>query len=674
MEEMASTDTQAMTGVLSEISEIVSETMELTEIFERVADVVRRVIPFEDMGIVRVVDGEKAILHAHTQAGKVSKGHLEPWPLTAWSPRWRPRPEPVPRIEDARAELDPKFPVDGYALEGGLGSGMWEPFRRGDTFGGGVWLSSHTTHAFRDEHQEMFKPIAALLGSAVEHWRIWDTERRRRERLDQVENLLGTLAESLDVREVFQRLSTELKPILPHDLMNLTELDLGGRTIRVVAFAGDIEVRTDLFPLTGDEVEDQVDFAIVDDICKEIPADNERRRLIRGSGMRSWLHVPLWLSGEVRGSLSFLHREPHRYDREDAEVALLVAARVALTLSFRKLSDQARLTAESRARAERLEATVETLARELRSRGAGRVVGDSPAWKEVMRQVGRVASSETTVLITGESGTGKEVVSSLIHQGSARAEKALVAINCAALPEQLLESELFGHEKGAFTGAIATKVGHLEQAEGGTLFLDEIAEMSPQVQAKFLRVLETREFQRVGGERAIKADVRVIAATNRNLAERIATQLFREDLFYRLNVFAIHIAPLRERSEDILPMAEAFLEDLGRLMGRSVAGISNEAREWLLSYAWPGNVRELRNAMERAILLCDGGLITREHLPRPAAEPADPGDEGVNLESMERRLIQRALDQASGNKSRAAKLLGLTRAQLYTRLEKHGIR
>jgi transcriptional regulator with PAS, ATPase and Fis domain len=298
------------------------------------------------------------------------------------------------------------------------------------------------------------------------------------------------------------------------------------------------------------------------------------------------------------------------------------------------------------------------------------------------------------VLITGESGTGKEVISNLIHQGSARAGKPSIAINCAALPEQLLESELFGHEKGAFTGAATFKIGRIEQAAGGTLFLDEIAEMSPAVQAKLLRVLEQREFQRLGGTRTIKADVRVVAATNRNLATAIARQTFREDLYYRLNVFQIHIPALRDRRQDILPLAEAFLEDLGRNMGRPAAGISRDAREWLLSHAWPGNVRELRNAIERAILLCDGGLITHDHLPAPMSLPAEPlaiaangaadgtrngshngshSGEIVDLGSMERTLVQRALDKSRGNKTRAAQLLGVTRAQLYSRLSKYGL-
>jgi transcriptional regulator with GAF, ATPase, and Fis domain len=685
-------DQASLASVLAEVAETASETLELQEVFERVATSIRRLIPFDNMGVVRILDGQWAVLHATTVPCQEHNAECtEPEPLTSWSPRLRPRSGPIRRVDDAAVELDPAFPFDAAILSKGVGSCLWEAFRMAESFSGGVWLCAYRPYAFTDGHQEILRPIAALLGSAVEHWRIWDTERRRRERLERLEQLLGALAESLDIREVFARLSAAVQPVLSHHMLVLTELDVRARTIRFAAHAGeaDVPVPTEPVALTEEETSRRAaDFELIRDIPAELAPATERERLIVASGMRSWLRVPVWLSGEVRGSLSFFHREPARYDRGDVEVASRLADRIALMLSHQKLAEEARVATEAQERAELLEATVEALARELESRGRGRVVGTSPAWKDVLLQVGRVASSDTTIFISGESGTGKEVVSHLLHQGSPRARKPFVAINCAALPEQLLESELFGHEKGAFTGAVATKIGRLEQAEGGTLFLDEIAEMSPLVQAKLLRVLEEREFQRLGGTRTLRANVRVIAATNRDLALAIARQEFREDLYYRLNVFEIRVPPLRERPDDVLLLAEYFLEDLGRSMGRPAAGISRDAREWLLAYAWPGNVRELRNAIERAILLCDGGLITREHLPaavgrpeaaRPAgsngplddAAPFPPG--GVDLEAMERGFVRKALGQTRGNKSKAARLLGLTRAQLYSRLEKYGL-
>jgi len=692
-------DQRAIVRALTEVAETAAETLDLQEVFDRVASSIRTVLPFDHMGVVRIVDGDRAVLHATTVPCETGEHACSgPMTLSAWSPRLRPVPGPKRRIDDAYEELDADFPVDRDILSAGVRSTLWEPFRPAEELRGGVWLSAFEPAAFTDQHQEILGPFAALLGSAVDHWRIWDVERRRRERLDRLEVLFGTLAEALDVREVFERISQAVQPVLPHDVLILTELDDHDRnTFRLVATAGKDKatVPSERFRLTPEELASRSrEFEILRDLPVELTPDTERNRKVIKSGMRSWLRVPVRRWGEVRGSLVFLDREPAQFAEEDVEVARRIADRIALALSHHRLAEEARIAAEACERARALEATVATLTRELEARGQNRIIGVSRSWKEVLLQVGRVAASETTALITGESGTGKEVVSRLIHQGSPRAKKPFVAINCAALPEQFLESELFGHEKGAFTGAVATKVGRIEQAAGGTLFLDEIAEMSPLLQAKLLRVLQERELQRLGGTKTIRVDVRVVAATNRDLTAAMARGQFREDLYYRLNVFEIRVPALRERREDILPLAESFLEELAPTMPRPAAGISRDAREWLLAYAWPGNVRELRNAIERAILLCDGGLITREHLPavigRPEQArsrngngssldahldpeaPLPPG--GVDLDDVERDYVQKALDQTRGNKAKAARLLGLTRSQLYTRLEKYGMR
>jgi transcriptional regulator with PAS, ATPase and Fis domain len=385
----------------------------------------------------------------------------------------------------------------------------------------------------------------------------------------------------------------------------------------------------------------------------------------------------------VFGSVFFLSREIDRFADDDIDFARRVADHLALALSHERLADVARRAAESREAAARLEAQVATLTRELEARtGQRRVVGQSRLWKEVLSQATRVAHTETTVLLTGESGTGKEVVARFIHHASRRSRGAFVAINCAALPDQLLESELFGHERGAFTGAVATKPGRIEQANGGVLFLDEVGEMAPAVQAKLLRVLEEREFMRLGSTRIQHADIRVIAATNRDLHAAMRRGEFREDLYYRLGVFEIALPPLRDRPDDILALADSFLDEIGESVGRPAAGIARDAKDQLLAYGWPGNVRELRNAIERAVILADGGYIRSEHLPvaapRPAAAPegATVGPlptGGINLEAIERSLVIKALSQARHNKTRAAKLLGLTRAQLYSRIEKYGL-
>jgi transcriptional regulator with PAS, ATPase and Fis domain len=343
-------------------------------------------------------------------------------------------------------------------------------------------------------------------------------------------------------------------------------------------------------------------------------------------------------------------------------------------------------TDEGQARASRLEARVRALIAERDVRtGSRRVEGDSPEWMRTLTQATQVAATETTVLLLGESGTGKEVVARYLHRASSRSGGPFVALNCAALPEQLLEAELFGYERGAYTGATQSKPGQLEQAAGGTLFLDEVAEMSPSAQAKFLRVLQEREFQRLGGTRVLRADTRIVAATNRDLTRAIANGQFREDLYYRLNVFAIRLPALRDRRSDILSLSDAFMSEIGGRHERTPAGFSRAARELLMEYHWPGNVRELRNTIERAVILCDGGTITVDHLglapassstapaahesdPAPFAQPSCAGD----LQSMERAMIGQALQNARFNKSKAAKALGLTRHQLYVRMRKYG--
>jgi len=336
--------------------------------------------------------------------------------------------------------------------------------------------------------------------------------------------------------------------------------------------------------------------------------------------------------------------------------------------------------AEARARAEPPETQLKSLAG--RRDGGRPAIGQSAIWKDALRKAVQVASTETTVLLQGESGTGKEVVARFIHRASPRKDGPFVALNCAALAEQLLESELFGHDRGAFTGAQAAHAGKIEQAAGGVLFLDEVVEMSPAVQAKFLRVLEEREYQRLGGTRTLKADVRVLVATNRDLKAAMSGGAFREDLYYRLAVFDIVLPPLRERAGDISLLTDAFLEAAGRFVGRAAAGISDAARQKLLAYSWPGNVRELRNAIERAVILCDGGPITSEHLSLDVTSASAAfrtaslvGSQRVlpSAEAAEYELIREALARSGNNKAKAARLLGLTRAQLRSRIEKHGL-
>ncbi len=314
----------------------------------------------------------------------------------------------------------------------------------------------------------------------------------------------------------------------------------------------------------------------------------------------------------------------------------------------------------------------------------GELIGRSRAMRDLFHLLETVAATSSTVLITGETGTGKELVARAIHYNSPRRAHRFVALNCAAIPETLLEAELFGYVRGAFTGAVATRAGRLEQAHRGTLFLDEIGTMSPALQAKLLRVLQEREFERVGDNRPVRIDVRIVAATNADLAERVAEGSFREDLYYRLNVIPIHLPPLRERREDIPLLAQHFVKRLGREMTPPRANVtfSQEALRCLMAFSWPGNVRQLENIVERTLALTPGrSEIEVTDLPpeiRAASEsPPDEvvlPDEGLDLDEylqrIERRLIRQALEKSGGNKRRAAQLLGLKRTTLVEKLKR----
>jgi transcriptional regulator with GAF, ATPase, and Fis domain len=327
------------------------------------------------------------------------------------------------------------------------------------------------------------------------------------------------------------------------------------------------------------------------------------------------------------------------------------------------------------------------------------IIGQSPALREVFTIMEKVAPTDSTVLVTGESGTGKELMVRALHRSSARTGQPFVPINCGAIPKELLESELFGHEKGAFTHAIRARPGRFEMAEGGTVFLDEIGEMDLALQVKILRVLQEREFERVGGTRTQKADVRVVAATNRDLEKEVEAGRFREDLFYRLNVIPVCLPPLRDRGEDVILLADHFLTRACQSKMRDKLALSPEARAMLLAYDWPGNVRELENFMERLSILCDGDVVQPDDLPakiwsaagqekpKPVPPPTPQGfawprlqdmeDQGMNLkdflDAVEDRLLLEALGKVDGVKNQAAELLGIKRTTLIEKLKKKNI-
>ena len=385
----------------------------------------------------------------------------------------------------------------------------------------------------------------------------------------------------------------------------------------------------------------------------------------------AFICVPIKIGNETIGALSVdrLFEENVSLD-EDVRLLSIIASMIAQAVRLRQeaMEERQRLLEEN-----------SRLQQELQTRfQPANIIGRSNAMQQVYDLIAQVAQSDTTVLIRGESGVGKELVAQAIHYNSERAARPFVKVNCAALPETVIESELFGHEKGAFTGAVAQRKGRFELANGGAIFLDEIGDLSPALQVHLLRVLQEREFERVGGTASIRVDVRVIAATNRDLEEAVRDGSFRQDLYYRLNVFPIHIPPLRERRTDILELANFFVEKYSKQLRKDVRRISTPAIDMLTSYHWPGNVRELENCIERAVVLSNDDVVHGHHLP-PTLQTAEASGTAMKdtleatLDNVEREMIIEALKNNRGNKAKAAKALGITERIMGLRVKKHGI-
>jgi transcriptional regulator with GAF, ATPase, and Fis domain len=657
-----------------------ADVLDVRDVFDRVAQIANEVLPHDGMLIGQLVDGGQNVLMYVTHglnAESVSKvSNISRRLVTDES--WE-----YLLIEDVRERPDL---ADSTVTRFGMLSAVFVPVRLGREFWGGLSVYGKRAGQFTINDVLVVKRIADYLMLGLSHQRMAeearanDALRAKAAKHDLLDDLLSMVTDSGELPEVFDRISRATQTVLAHDALVLTAVLPGNTDARVYA---------QIAP-KGHELPEIVkvpplmrrDPSWDHDVVPDLLAHADQRGLdIVKAGYRSALRVAIRLDGEYAAGLTFASLTPHAYSEADVAAARRIADRITLGFARERTKALARQVDEAAGRAERLESRVRALTDELNARsGYHRLIGESPSWRRVLSQAAQVGATESTVLLLGESGTGKEVVARFIHRASARARGPFAAVNCAALPEQLLEAELFGYERGAFTSAVQSKPGQFEQAAGGTLLLDEVGEMSLSVQPKFLRVLQERVFQRLGGTRAIKADIRIVAATNRDLESAIERRQFREDLFYRLNVFPIRLPPLRERRDDILALSEAFLLDLGQALGRPPGGLSQDAKRALLDYHWPGNVRELRNLLERAAILSEGGLIVREHFvfrpgsgsgaearPAPEARREDLGD----LKNVERDMIQQALNTAKFNKSQAAKALGITRAQLYVKLRQY---
>lgn len=476
----------------------------------------------------------------------------------------------------------------------------------------------------------------------------------------------AALNASLDMGEVLQAIAQKAAVVLRSEASSVLLLDKRRNRLVFRAAVGDRGSA-----LLGEEFDAELGIAgSVASTGKPqiVPDVKSSKEFFRGIDAKSsfqtrgLIAAPLIYREEVIGVVEVLNKlSPGDYDQDD----------LTLLQIFANLAANAAHNA----------ATHETVVKENRGlreslRAQGKIIGNSAALRQVTDMVSRVAGSNATVLLLGETGTGKEVTARQIHGASPRKDRPFIAINCAALPETLLESELFGHEKGAFTGAHAAKMGRFEMADGGTLFLDEIGDISLSTQVKLLRVLQEKEYVRVGGTKTISTDVRIIAATNRDLRAAMENGAFREDLYYRLNVFPILLPPLRQRREDIPLLVDYFIGVAAAQLGCARPTVSDEGMALLASYGWTGNIRELQNVVERAVLLADGGVVEPAHLPREIAGETPLKDDTKGDSSLwgyEKALIVKALRECGWNQSKAARNLGISRDNLRYRLKKYGI-
>ena len=667
--------------ILLDVSHAISSHRDLKSLLGDLAGLLRRVAHFDRLAIV-LHDAERDRMRLHTLVSS------EPTFMTDMdlpieeSPAglvWRTQ-EP---LVIARIDAEKRFPAVLQMLRGENMRSvcilpLTTPLRRL----GALTFASRDEDAFSPADVDVLHEVAIHVALAVDNTlhhedaqRAQEQLARKRDRLQLLLEVNNALVSNLDRRALFGAIATCLRRVLAHDYTSLAVYDAGRNAFDMWAIESEgrglikehMLVPVERSPAgraftTGEPaLFGRADLAAL---------DSEVARLLLGEGLQSMCSVPLIVHDRKLGTISIGRLGGEPFTDCDAELLGSVAQQVAFAvenaLAFQEIAELK----------DKLAAEKVYLEDEIRTDyNFEEIVGQSPALKQVLHQVETVAPTDSAVIVYGETGTGKELIARAVHELSGRRERTFVKLNCAAIPTGLLESELFGHERGAFTGAIAQRVGRFELADGGTLFLDEVGDIPLELQPKLLRVLQEQEFERLGSTRTRRVDVRVVAATNRNLEEMVADGTFRNDLYYRLNVFPLTLPPLRERTEDIPPLVRYFVQKFARRMNRSIETIPADAMAALSGYAWPGNVRELENAVERFVILTTGPAL-RVPLAEFRDRPVAPSANVTTLEAAERDAILRALHETNwviGGPRGAARRLGLKRTTLQSRIQKLGI-
>jgi formate hydrogenlyase transcriptional activator len=660
---------------LLQTADLVVHHQELPDLFRELALRLRELADFE-LASFSLYDSLKNVMRVHTWEGSTLTTTPDEVAIEDSTSGWVWRNQQPLVVPDER--LDKHFPASlTYLREKGIRSYCTLPLTTAQRRLGALGLGSPREDVYGEKNLRLLRRIAGLVALAVENALMYSALQLEKDRLQTLLEVNATLLASIDLPEIFSAISGFIRKVIRQEYASIALHDETTNSLRIRALD---------FPLAKGLVNGEMILSLSDSVpCVRAIQGNEIKLFTQGDlvgmhstfadglleqGIRTLCCIPLITRHGTLGTLNLASVEDNAFMLQDLSFLTQVAAQVAIAL------DNAGAYREIAQLTKRLATEKLYLEDEIRlERNFEEIVGDSPALKRVLGQAKTVAPSDATVLILGDTGTGKELVARAIHRMSSRKDASFIKLNCAAIPTGLLESELFGHEKGAFTGAVTQKVGRLELADKGTLFLDEVGDIPLELQPKLLRVLQDQEFERLGGTRTIRVSIRLVAATNRDLAKAVAERDFRSDLFYRLNVFPIRMPPLRERGKDIPLLVRYFVQKFARRMNKQIETVPTETMNALLGWDWPGNVRELENFIERSVILSDGPVL---NVPLAELKPANYESSRLNgtLESLEREYIVKVLRETDGviaGTHGAAVRLGMKRTTLQSRMQKLGI-
>ncbi|HEU4768940.1 MAG TPA: sigma 54-interacting transcriptional regulator [Pyrinomonadaceae bacterium] len=658
---------------LLEISKAITSHQELSELFHDLACRLQNLFPFRDLAVM-LHDERRNVMRSYTMEGCDAEEWIgrEPTEVSVEDSInghvWKTQTPII--IEDLNKDF--RFPAARIIRDKGIRSVCCLPLSTAYQNLGALNLWSDEPGAYRDFDIDFAQLVAGQIAVAVEAQFQREQIARERDRSQLLLQVNNTLVSNLNLRELLSAISSALSPVMPHEAAALTLYDEASNELRVAAFdfpEHDSKCVTGkVVPFEGNPIGEA--FTTRKTVVIDYAASDDPQ--VACSGFLSGCASPLISRDRVLGVLAIKSRRQHAFSSDESELLGQVAQQVAIAV------ENALAYNEIETLKNKLEKEKLYLEEEIRTEyNFEEIIGSSSVLRRVLQNVETVATTDSTVLIYGETGTGKELIARAIHNLSDRRERTLVKVNCAAIPTGLLESELFGHEKGAFTGAIDRRIGRFELAHQGTIFLDEVEDIPPELQSKLLRVLQEHEFERLGSSRTLRVDVRVVAATNADLEQMVQEKKFRSDLYYRLNVFPISVPPLRERPEDIPLLVHFFANKFAQQMKRNIESVPKETMAALLNYHWPGNIRELQNLIERGVILSRGSTL---EIPlgelKQATKSADHANGSITLESVEREHILRVLNESKwviGGPGGAAARLGVNRTTLNHRLRKLGI-